>query len=296
MISGLGISSSVVASSIPPPAKARATMDTMGRQIATGQRVSSVKDDGAAWARASAERAASSQRHLLADGLDVLGAGVSWARQTGEVRATQVAQMRGLALAATAPGQSASARAALQAEHDEVYQSFRKNSYGTMGTDLRLNNPSGSAWAPYAESTATNSELQWTADIDGSIATTGVFPLIAPASNTLQDISTEALAATTLAGLTVFEGVFQQRVADVAALERRLDRTSTQLRERADQGSRLAASLTDADLGKASAARAQADTRQQLALGTIRQALDAYGAYAGGLLGNVQRTQRGIMA
>ena len=55
-------------------------------------------------------------------------------------------------------------------------------------------------------------------------------------------------------------------------------------------------SLTDADLGQVSAARAQADTRQQLALDTIKTALTAYGNYAGGLLGNVQRTQRGVLA
>jgi flagellin-like hook-associated protein FlgL len=57
-----------------------------------------------------------------------------------------------------------------------------------------------------------------------------------------------------------------------------------------------ASALTDADLGRASATRTQAETRQQLALATVRQALDAYGAYAGGLLANVQRTQRGLVA
>lgn len=46
------LSSSGIASSIRTASQARATMETMGRQIATGQRVSSVKDDGAARARA----------------------------------------------------------------------------------------------------------------------------------------------------------------------------------------------------------------------------------------------------
>lgn len=55
-------------------------------------------------------------------------------------------------------------------------------------------------------------------------------------------------------------------------------------------------SLTDADMGKASTARSNAETRQQLALSTIQQAISAYGNYAGGLLGNVQQTQRGLMA
>lgn len=54
--------------------------------------------------------------------------------------------------------------------------------------------------------------------------------------------------------------------------------------------------LTDADLGKASTARAKAETRQQLALKTVQQAISAYSSFADGLLGNVQRTQRGLLA
>ena len=54
--------------------------------------------------------------------------------------------------------------------------------------------------------------------------------------------------------------------------------------------------LTDADFGKASTARANAEARQQLALSTIQRAISAYGNFAGGLLGNVQRTQRGVLA
>jgi flagellin-like hook-associated protein FlgL len=74
------------------------------------------------------------------------------------------------------------------------------------------------------------------------------------------------------------------------------DRIIDRAEKKADRLTLAAETLTEADLGKVSAARAQADTRQQLALQTIQQALTAYGNYAGGLLGNVQRTQRGVLA
>jgi hypothetical protein len=85
-------------------------------------------------------------------------------------------------------------------------------------------------------------------------------------------------------------------LVNIGADEALAERWQTDIARTIDRNDRAAASLTDADLGKASAARAQSETRQQLALQTVRQALDAYGAFAGGLLGNVQRTQRGIRA
>ena len=59
---------------------------------------------------------------------------------------------------------------------------------------------------------------------------------------------------------------------------------------------RFAGSLVDADLGKASTARAAAEARQELALLTVRRAIATYGAYADGLFANVRRTQRAILA
>jgi flagellin-like hook-associated protein FlgL len=73
-----------------------------------------------------------------------------------------------------------------------------------------------------------------------------------------------------------------------------MERETAQINTSADRLEAAAETLTEADLGKASTALRQAETRQQLALSTVRQALNAYGAYAGGLLGNVQRTQRAI--
>jgi hypothetical protein len=78
--------------------------------------------------------------------------------------------------------------------------------------------------------------------------------------------------------------------------QRRADSMADHAAAQADRVEAAAASLTDADLGQVAAQRATAQTRQQLALQTVRAALDAYGAYAGGLLGNAQRSQRSILA
>ena len=75
-----------------------------------------------------------------------------------------------------------------------------------------------------------------------------------------------------------------------------IDRMRDRIQRDSDRLDTALGSLGDADLGKASAARATAETRQQLAISSVRQAISAYGSYASGLLGNTQRTQRGIMA
>jgi flagellin-like hook-associated protein FlgL len=78
--------------------------------------------------------------------------------------------------------------------------------------------------------------------------------------------------------------------------DKRLDWARKVTIQESDRLDTAISTLTDADMGKASTARANAETRQQLALSTISQAISAYGNYANGLLGNVSRTQRGVLA
>jgi flagellin-like hook-associated protein FlgL len=84
--------------------------------------------------------------------------------------------------------------------------------------------------------------------------------------------------------------------AAAGAVRRRIDSLRQNNSIMNDSAQSALGSLTDADLGRVSTARAQADTRQQLALDTIKTAISAYGNFAGGLLGNVQRTQQGVLA
>jgi flagellin len=281
--------------------KARATMDTMARQIATGQKVSSVKDDGAAWARANSLKGQITQgeaRNLTLERIQG-GLKVTEAMLTPVLEA--VDRLRNLAVEAggTAPGSTA--RTSLQAEWNQVVESVAHPSMvnpffetawvghayqanGIGGTLLSSSDPITNGMVVSISPTA-QGFYEWFA---GSLPVSlRGFDVANANSAQLSD----ALAATAWVRSGAVEwsrtsGGQQQmlaRVQDNTVKDN--DRLRTAL-----------SSLTDADLGKVSTARAQAGTRQQLALQTIQQAISAYGNFAGGLLGNVQRTQRGMLA
>lgn len=291
MISGLGTSG--IATAIRTAGQARATMDTMSRQIATGQRVSSVRDDGAAWARANFARGEAAASDALSSSLGQIRVGLAAAMAVGEARTDVLMELRGTALSATDPTLGASARAELQARFTTLRQGYMSeltySAASAAAIDLR--NSTGGAWAPFSAVVGA-ADLTWTRATDGTTTAQTLTPMTGPAT----DLSTSAAATTTLGNIQAVENQNLQRVSALAGLEWRVAADQERLSAASERLAAIAARLTDADLGKASAARAMAETRQQLALGTMRQAISAYGSYASGLLGNAQRTQRGIMA
>lgn len=279
--------------------KARATMDTMSRQIATGQRVSSVKDDGAAWTRANGLRSNASARDILVDQTAQVVAGVRWARETGEIRNAMIEEAQGLAAAAMVPGQSASTIAANQAAYLAARSSFNDNTYTQMGTDLMLNRADGTgAWVPFTTTSIPNSTLSWLSGIDGSSGTWSLTSLVTLGANGVPtaSIATTTDAATARSTWELIARDHRAIAAELGGLERRIESGADRHRARADLERSQAESLTGADMGRVSAAHALAETRQQLAVQTMRTAISAYGNFASSLLGNVQRTQRGIIA
>lgn len=307
MISGL--STSGIASAIRTAGQARATMDTMARQIATGQRVASVKDDGAAWARAAQMR---SDQVTWSGRRDVLTL-VKTDMEAYQAAVTQQQMITGklqeLVLAARGHEAGSRARIALQAEWTDWIRA---------ASDVRGN--------AFAFETATFVTEGWNSGIELSAADsflsgggrfmvdptfdtnflTGSQPAagrpVAPSTVNLATASTALLDDTqttlnTILGtgptVTTFLHLRNQEGArDIARAERMLAHAG----RFEDRLQAAIGTLTDADLGKAAAARATAETRQQLALGAVRQAISAYGSYSSGLLGNAQRTQRGVLA
>ena len=289
-----GLSTSGIAGAIRTAGQARATMDTMSRQIATGQRVGSVKDDGAAWARANLARGEAAASQALSESLGVLRVGLGAAIAFQEMHSNSLLELRGMALTATDPSLAAATRSNLQADFAARRTAFfNELAFGNSAAGgVELRNSTGGTWAPFSSAPGTG-DLTWTQSTDGatthraSVALGGVL---------LPSIHTSAVAQTTLASIQAFESQMLQQVAALSGTDAMIDADQTRLIAASNRLSALAERLTDADLGRASAARAQAETRQQLALATVGQAISAYGNFAGGLLGNVQRTQRGIMA
>jgi flagellin len=278
--------------------KARATMDDMSRQIATGQKVSSVKDDGAAWARAAALTASKVDHEARIFALDRVDAGLAAQRAVNDARMEVLEELKGLLLSARSHNPGSTARVQLAAPWATLVTtglSFQPNNpvfanmtgYGSdaSGTGVRMTGTGdpllgGERWA--IEPSASNWML-------GGL---DIFNITTATTTELDDMIAEVQVYLGHSGSGWATDWGQQIGAD--------ERTSAWMRDYSnsalDRIDTAIGSLTDADMGKASTARANAETRQQLALSTIQQAISAYGNFASGLLGNVQRTQRGLLA
>jgi hypothetical protein len=303
MISGLGISSSGIASAVRTASTARASMDSMTRQITTGQRVASVKDDSAAWAQAAALRAELPVWDQRGQSMREAQGGLDYVAMVVDNTTRALDRLAELALLARTSGVGSTARQAIAAEWAEVTE-------WTKVHDQIGDNPffqstaAASGWVVGGYDFA--SRDPWYGPGNFSI-----FPNGAGFDNWMELVdagrpvalrgfdmanATSAMLDDAMTSIRSLQQVGRNWQREIASDHARADRLEREADAGGDRVRLQIGSLTDADLGKASTARAQAETRQQLALSTVRQALDAYGAYAGGLLGNVQRTQRGISA
>jgi flagellin len=289
MIPGLS-SSPGIAMAVRTASKARATMDTMSLQIATGQRVASVKDDGAGWSRANAMRTDATASRALAASIDMIATGVTVARDSSESLTRVLSDARNVALAADHSGLSVATRQALQAE-----QSAHQASYAFLmnlaQSVVPMTNLYGAPWEPFATQDEADT-LGWTSRIDGgqSVSYFGHMNL----SLDFADVSSKPAATASVAAARQLETAFTNRTVQLNGLVNWLAADTRRLDSQADRLDSAAAHLTEANLGKASTARSQAETRQQLALATVRQAISTYGSFASGLMGNVLSTQRAI--
>jgi hypothetical protein len=309
MIAGL---SSSLALAQRTAAKARVTMDTMSRQIATGQKVASVKDDGAAWARAAgmkSQKVEWSDRARMADRLEL---GVKHTAAVAEAHLDITQRLREIIVSARGLPAGSRARQDLQAAWNALVESGRQTGggvnatfadntgYGTdaLGSGVRVDQTdsywANTRFAVYSQTNDWQGHYDLVAPVWGINVAMSAVDIAGGSAAQLQTAydSVTILVGDTLYGTQWNSGWLQQGGADLALLEdKRADIARNEDRLDAAIGS-----LTDADLGKASTARAQAETRQQLALSTISQAISAYGAFAGGLLANAQRTQRSVLA
>jgi flagellin-like hook-associated protein FlgL len=293
MIAGLGISSGI-ASAVRTAGEARGRADKAARQLAVGQEVTSVKDDGARWAISNKLKSDAMAREVVATGQEYLSRAVGLGRTTIEERIGLYEAIHKTSLAASAEGLSASSRAALQADATLNYDAIGTVSVGSHGNTMPVTSVvAGSQWGPGHWAAATK-DFAYQVNIDGSTQATN-FVVMNSLLGT-PDLSTAAGALTAATNARATADSMRPRIAQFGSVERALASMAQTNRDQSAREEQLASTLLGGDLGKISANLEKSNTRQQLALATVRQALNAYGAYAGGLLGNVQRTQRGVMA
>jgi flagellin len=280
--------------------KARATMDSMARQIATGQRVSSVKDDGARFVQAvelKSQKVTEDARSFTFGRID---AGLAFTQAVTDQFRQSIDAMKDLVLRARTSAAGSQTRAVLQAEWTRAVASVPSSNEPNPGmADWSAHNLQGSLIAPQDPMMA-DARFMLLPAASGFNGWLGVsngttFPIAinAAALDTASDaqldqlsVSLESLHTMIMVDWDMKAGANQGRLSSLkSATAKTIDRLDTAI-----------GSLTDADLGKLSTENQRAQSRQQLALDTISRAISAYGGYAGGLLGNVQRTQRGLLA
>lgn len=312
MIGGLS-SSLAVAKRSADAAGARLTQ--INRQMATGQEVASVKDDGARWARAAALR--SQQAEITGRGhlIDWVRLAVSAEEVEHEIGREQMAGLRDTLMRALGSAPGSQTRANLQAEFQQQIQAVLgvradggpivsgyalqvDGHWGILGSsaDTVFNGKRFFA----SLDTGINGQNNHSSYVHFDYVTwsnynTGSGPKFNEINlNTATDASIRQAVAW-IDGWYL-GGTLPFYAAETSSQLRWLDTVEQRDARTRDRLDSAISSLTDADLGALSAESETAQTRQQLALQTISQAISAYGSFASGLLDNVQSTQRGVLA
>lgn len=275
---------------------ARATMDKMTAQIATGKKVASVKDDGAAYVRAAAMK--SQQVEIEARTMLTAMYKVASEEQTAgeEVIVDLYNQIKGKIISAKSYAAGSVARVALQKEFEaliaQVDMPFSTGSnltgaYGNWGA-------AGWGNQPHSSDPILSQNAIWYLPTIGAAWSTYASNGIQFKLNDMTNAN-DTYLDNMLTSANAVQGFYTNSYTNWAVHDKNWIEQINRNDERKNANLELSiSSLTDADLGDASTARANAETKQQLAFTTISNALSQYGKVAGGLLGNVLNTQRGI--
>ena len=275
---------------------ARSAIEDHTRQLATGQRVASVRDDGAAWARAVALRSeAVTQRgkaDLLSNGIAMNAPLVEVAEAA--VRTTD--EMISIILQAMNQPASGPTRQSLATAWSNAVASGDT----MMQIGIAARSSDGVAW-PADVTTANGTYFRpftGHTDMEGVLIRRSGWNFNTAFAHWQADVLSGSQAAleARLTTLQTNRANFANAASENGNTDAQMQRMRSGYGNRADRLDGAAASLTDADLGRTSAGLRMAELRQQLALDTISRAISAYGSYAGGLLGNALRTQRGVLA
>lgn len=275
---------------------ARSAMEDHTRQLATGQRVAGAKDDGAAWARAVALRSEAVTQRGKAD---LLSNGIAMNAPLVEVAEAAVRTtdefisiiMQAMTQPASGPARQslAAAWANAVASGDTMMQiGIAARSSDGVAWPADVTTANGTYFRPFSGHT----------DLEGVLIRRSGWNFTTAFAHWQTDILSGSQAAleARLTTMQTNRANFSSAASENGNTDAQMQRMRTGYGDRADRLEGAAASLTDADLGWASAGLRMAQARQQLALDTISRAISAYTGFAGGLLGNVQRTQRGVLA
>jgi flagellin len=251
---------------------ARAREESLQQQVATGRRVNSAKDDGAAWIAGLRARADAQAWGAVESRLGVVRVFVDTAVDYSSRRSEKLNALYESALAATEANLSTTERAARMESHKALYEDFIGSG---LGADSRLINTAGGVWTPMGVNSST-SNLSILGDITGAAISHAVTSF-AKGNPALEDVSTESIAALTLADTAVYRADMQRRLGDVAALLKGLESAESRANQMRGLSERAVDAATGADMGKVSTDLDAARTRASVASEGIARAIQIYG-------------------
>jgi flagellin-like hook-associated protein FlgL len=298
----IGGLSSWLSTALRTAGEARARMDRASRELATGKEVHSARDDGARYAQSVALASQRTQAEVRRD------FHISNIRQVVETQATvdltvreNMDRMADIIRQAMVLAPGSASRQQLAAEWQQVLASFDtiRGTTGSIESGMAVQVDNRWGIRTTAADPIIGDRTIWTM-LGGSPEDFG-WHTIDVAANGVPYGSIDILNHTQAqlqAGLTTVQQFRDTNVSGTLITGGRnqnwLDRIEASTNRDIDRFDTMIGALTDADLGAASSQLRMSQTREQLALATVRQALDAYGSFANGLLGNVQRTQRAL--
>lgn len=299
MIAGLNSSSIYLA--MRTADRANRAMDKAANQIASGKKIASVKDDGAAYVRAAAAKSQLAQiegRRAVLSAFDTVVK-----NQTAQDEASNAATnwMADIVFRALDFAAGSIQRQQLNSEFQQAFAQWSNSrtqagmitsgtgslptgGWGVKGTNQDEITAVTMAWSIVGTSWFDNGH----ASIDylgNGVPINGIDVLNGNSTNLKNGLATLKQHLNVANAHTLYGG-------DAKWLDRASDISDKQ----EDRLNASIASLTDADLGVVERDYQIAQTRQSLANETVRNAISAYSSKATSLLNNVMGTQRSVKA
>jgi flagellin len=293
-----GINSSSLSLAMRAAERANKTIDKMATQIATGKKVASVKDDGAAYARVAAMKSQQTEIEARSNVTAMLRV-ASQEQVEGEKAIVDLYdRIAETILSAKSYAAGSDARKALQKEFEALISQVEMPFSTDSNLSTAYGNWGSAGWGikPHSSDTSLSQNAIWYLPSIGAAwstySTNGTQFKLNDITNANDIYLNNMLASARNVKSFYTESYMPWATADQKILDSidKWDSISSQNIESS------ISTLTDADMGNTSRDYDLAQTRQNLAYQTVRNSLSHYGNVAGGLLNNVLGTQRSVRA
>ena len=296
MINGLSASLSLA---LRTASNAQKRVDIATQQIATGKKVNSVKDDGAAYIRAADLKSQQAQNNARLQLTALYRQETNLSGVDFQDRLDTLNNMSNILLRAKSYPIGHEARKALAAEFEQAKAELIGHSYepativsgfGDWSGKWGVQTTASDALLNGRVVTTTLSESrQWMLDTnDAGSVTLGAVNIETASAAQLHWAKNNAKYL-----IEAWGPYLTQQTSDT---QNWLDSVENITNNDTDRLENAISSLTDADMGIVSRERELAQTRQELAYSSVRNALTQYSNYANGLLSNVLSSKRGLLA